>query len=131
MPVSRIENFSRTLASVSACAETCTVTLPRSVNFTALPARLISTWRRWCGSPRTAGGTSRHDRDHELDALGRGLRGDDAAGAVDQRMQVEVGLLERELAGLDLGEVEHVLDQAEHHARGAAQRLQHVGLLAR
>ena len=34
------------------------MTLPASVNLTALPARLISTWRRWCGSPRTAGGTS-------------------------------------------------------------------------
>ena len=58
MPVSRIENLSRTFDSVSACTETCTVTLPASVNLTALPARLINTWRRWCGSPRTAGGTS-------------------------------------------------------------------------
>jgi hypothetical protein len=46
MPVSRIENLRRTAASVSAAAETCTVTLPRSVNLTALPARLMSVWRR-------------------------------------------------------------------------------------
>ena len=46
MPVSRMENLRRTALAVSACAETCTVTLPRSVNFTALPARLIRIWRR-------------------------------------------------------------------------------------
>jgi hypothetical protein len=44
---------------------------------------------------------------------------------------IEVGALEHQLARLDLGEVEHLLDQPHHHARGAAQRLQHVGLLAR
>src|SRR6266480_509653 len=46
IPVSRTENLRRTLDSVSLCADTCTVTLPRSVNFTALPARLIRTCRR-------------------------------------------------------------------------------------
>ena len=33
-------------------------TEPSSVNLTALPARLISTWRRWPASPRSASGTS-------------------------------------------------------------------------
>ena len=60
----------------------------------------------------------------------RGLRRHDAAGAVHEGMQIELGSLQHHLAGLDLREVEHVLDQAQHHARGAAQRLQHVGLLA-
>ena len=46
MPVSRTENLRRTRLSVSPCEVTCTVTLPRSVNFTALPARLMITWRR-------------------------------------------------------------------------------------
>ncbi len=46
IPVSRIENFSRAPVSDSDCADTCTVTLPRSVNFTALPARLMRIWRR-------------------------------------------------------------------------------------
>ena len=45
-------------------------------------------------------------------------------------MQIEIGLLERKLARLDLREVEHVVHLGEHQARGAAQRLQHVGLLA-
>ena len=97
MPVSRIENLSRTLFSVSEWAETCTVTLPRSVNLTALPARLMTIWRRWCGSPRTAGGTSGMiETTNSMPLRGR-LRGDDAAGAVDERVQVEVGLLERSL----------------------------------
>ena len=57
MPVSRTENLTRASASLSSSTDTCTVTLPRSVNLTALPARLIRIWRRWCGSPLTAGGT--------------------------------------------------------------------------
>jgi hypothetical protein len=39
-----------------------------------------------------------HDRDHELDALRGGLRRNDAASAVDERVQVEVGLLDHHLA---------------------------------
>ena len=51
----------------------------------------------------------RHDRDDELDGLGGGLSGDDATGAVDECMQVEIRLLEHHLARLDLREVEHVV----------------------
>ena len=82
------------------------------------------------GVAQQCGRDFRHDRHHELHALGRGLRGNDARRAVDQSMQVEGGAFEVQLAGLDLGEVEHLLYEAEHHLGGAAQRLQHVGLLA-
>ena len=71
-----------------------------------------------------------HDRDHELHVLRRGLSGDNAASAVDERMQVEVGPVERQLACLDLGKIEDILDEAEHQFPRPAQRLQHVGLLA-
>ena len=53
MPVSRTSKRSRCWAAVSRRRLALTVTLPRSVNFTALLIRLLSTWRRRTGSPRT------------------------------------------------------------------------------
>ena len=70
-----------------------------------------------------------HDRHHELDLFRRRLRRDDPGGAVHQGVQIEIGLLEGQLARFDLREVEHILDQPQHHPRCAAQCLQHVGLL--
>ena len=106
------------------------MTLPRSVNLTALPARLISTWRRWCGSPRTAGGTSGMIETTNSTPFAAACAATMRQVLLTSACRSKSVLLEHQLAGLDLGEVEHVLDQAEHHARGAAQRLQHVGLLA-
>ena len=51
------------------CARTRTMTSPRSVNLMALPTRLISTWRRRIGSPRTAAGTDGLDHAAELEPL--------------------------------------------------------------
>ena len=59
----------------------------------------------------------RHEGHHELHALGCSLGSQNAAGAVEERVQVEISLLQRNLAGLDLREVENVFDEAQHHAR--------------
>ena len=53
MPVSRTSKRSRCCAAVSPSRRTTSVTEPRSVNLMALPTRLVSTWRRRTGSPRT------------------------------------------------------------------------------
>src|SRR5947207_1892006 len=126
----RIENLRRSAGGGSSSAETRPWFLPCPLYLSSLSAWLIGSWCRDGGWSHAVGGTPGRRGNNEVEALGRGLRGKDAAGAVDQGMQVEVGLLERDFAGLDLGEIQHVFDQPQHHARGAAQRLQHVGLLA-
>ena len=67
-----------------------TTTSPASVNFTALPARLSSTWRMRAGSPRSAGGQIRRAVGEELEVLGAGRLADDLGDALDERDEVEV-----------------------------------------
>ena len=57
MPVSRTSNRSWCWALVSPIRRTVIAMLPRSVNFTALLIRLLSTWRRRTESPRTGSRT--------------------------------------------------------------------------
>ncbi len=85
---------------------------PSCVNFTALPKRLSTTWRRRTGSARTMTGTSGFDGDDELNALGRGLQRGGGHGLVQQVNQVELDVLELQPIGLDLGQVQHAVDQA-------------------
>ena len=51
------------------------------------------------------------DVDHELDAFNRRLQRGRGGGVVDHIAQVEVDLLELDAVGLDLREIEHVVDQ--------------------
>ena len=55
MPVSRTSKRSRTDPAGAGSRATVTATRPCSVNLSALPTRLSSTWRRRVGSPWTAG----------------------------------------------------------------------------
>ena len=92
------------------------VTPPASVNLTPLPARLRSTWRSRARSTSTAGrrGPSRGN----VDALGVGAGGEQLGDLLQQRL--ELGRLgpEIEAAGLDLGKVEHVVDQRQQRLAG-------------
>ena len=53
IPVSRTTNRNRPFGS----RDTSTSTVPAGVNFSALPIRFVSTWRRRAGSPQTQSGT--------------------------------------------------------------------------
>jgi hypothetical protein len=84
--------------------------LARSVNFTAFEPRLVITWASRVGSPAAP----RHVRvagDDQLEALGPGRLGEHVA-TWSRPTDLEVEPLELELAGLDLGEVEDVVDDA-------------------
>ncbi len=63
---------------------------------------------------------------HQLQPLGVGTFGDQVREVVQQRGNGEVDLLERELVGLDLGEVQDVVDDAQQVARGLLDLLQVV-----
>ena len=58
MPESRTSKRSSCWVLFSPLRVTTTVTVPRSVNLSALLIRLVSTWRRRTGSPRTASRTA-------------------------------------------------------------------------
>ena len=58
MPVSVTANRSRAVSSCASTSPARTTTSPRSVNFRALPTRLVRIWRSRPGSPATQGGTS-------------------------------------------------------------------------
>ena len=69
------------------------------------------------------------DADREADApLPRRL-GEEGRGLVDDPADLEVHLLQLELAGLDLGEVEDVVDDAEQRAPGALDALGEAALV--
>ena len=105
-----------------------TVMLPRSVNLTALPSRLSRIWRSLSWSVIELGQVGR-DRpwraappvlDHRLDR---------AQALVDQRLERERGRPHLDPPGLDLGQVEHGVDQRQQML-GADQDLAEVVVLA-
>jgi hypothetical protein len=57
------------------------------------------------------------------------LRNEDGAGGRQLQMEIEFGLLARDLPGLYLGEVEQVVDQPEQRAARCGDRPHHVLLL--
>ena len=87
-------------------------TSPVSVNLMALPTRLSSTCVSRCSSPRPCGrplATSVLQRQ----LLGRGERLGGHPHGLDHAAQRILGQVQLELAGLDLGDVEHGVDQPE------------------
>ena len=99
-------------------------TAPVSLNLMALPTRLSTT----CVSRRSSPwpfGMSGWRLDLEAELLVVGERLDRAEHVVEHVLHRIVGERERELAGLDLGEVEHVVDQAEQVAAVALDALEH------
>jgi hypothetical protein len=101
------------------------VTVPLGVNLKALPTRLISTWRRRVGSPTTKRGRSVVEVDRKADAVRAGLFREQPDHVADGRIEREVDVLDGELAGLDLREVEQVVDDRQQRLgiRLAAQDL--------
>ena len=65
----------------------------------------------------------------EVETLGLRLLGQQFDRAFDGRLQIEVEFLEVQLAGLDLGEVEDVVDDGQQRVAAAADRLDVLALL--
>jgi len=83
---------------------------------------------------RIAADRGGHVRRHvigQLEALLMGARRQRAHGLVQGVAQVEVDRLDVELAGLDLGEVQDVIDQCLQRVRGDLHRVQAFSLLGR
>ena len=66
----------------------------------------------------------------ELDTLRRGALGEDFGNAVDQLVEIEVHRLDAQLPGLDLGEIENVVDQREQRVGAGADGGRVFALLA-
>ena len=88
-----------------------TRTSPASVNLMALPTRLSSTWVRRCSSPRPIG-RRLGNLGLERELLGLRQRLGCRPHCLDHALDRILGEVQAELAGLDLGDVEHGVDQA-------------------
>ena len=101
-------------------------TSPRSVNFTALPSEVRHDLAeaRWIAA-QYRGHVVVNDAD-QLDTFCVRLLTEERGDFLGQRTQLHVDRLQRQLAGIDLREVQHVVDEAEQRVRGAARRLQHA-----
>ena len=99
---------------------------PSSVNLMALPTRLSSTWRSRPASPTRASGTSGCTWQISSSPFLWARTARARRVSPDRRPQGEVGRVQLELAGLDLGEVEHVVDDAE---QGVGRRLDRLQVL--
>ena len=84
----------------------------------ALPSRLNRICRTRVGSPTSASLEPGCDRGVERKSLGGRLRPERVDRAGDQPGQRECGVLQLQPAGLDLGEVEQVVDDAQQRLRG-------------
>ncbi len=71
-----------------------------------------------------------HDGDVHPQPFHLRLGPEDAHRRVDEGVQIERDALDLQLARLDLGEVEHVVDQLQQHLRCARQRVEQVALIA-
>src|SRR6516164_4633116 len=103
-PVSRTDTWNEPL-----CASALMATSPASVNLMALPTRLIRTCVKRRPSPWPGGSSgpiSTLNTSFLSDASGSNVLRTVWANAV-------VGEFEHQLAGLDLGQIEHVIDQTE------------------
>ena len=129
IPVSRTSKRNCARASGNATADTETTTSPASVNLMAFPMRFVRTWRIRTGSPRTNSGTSDATCADKFQLLFSGAHGKEADRAVDQAMHVEGDLLQLDVRGLDLGEVEHIVQDREQGFGGDPHRIEIAALL--
>ena len=93
-------------------------TSPCSVNFTAFEPRLVSTCASRVGSPASTSGTSGSQDTISSRPLARAGSASMLGDLVEDRPDLEVEPLELELARLDLGEVEDVVDDGEQRPAG-------------
>ena len=117
IPVSVTLHRSRTRSRVADAIDTAIETRPSSVNLTALPARLSSTWRRRPPSASTRAGHVGPTAAVHLQPLLRGHRPQQADDVVHQGADVDPLRHEIELARLDLREVEDVVDDRQQRLR--------------
>ena len=112
MPVSVTAKRSRTASGAAGSAlDRARRPRPRSVNLTALPTRLSSTWRSRPGRRARAAGTSGSTRQASSSPLACAPLGQQLARRPRPRSRRSKSIaLELELAGLDLREVEDVVD---------------------
>ena len=97
------------------------------MNFTALPSRLTRIWRTRCRSSMTSVGEPASIQSNRI-LLGRQravLRDD----GLDELARVERLRVEGQLAGLDLGQVEDLVDQSEQVAAAALDPAERRALL--
>ena len=118
------------LPSRSATSRAETTTSPSCVNLTALPTRLVSTCRRRVGSPRTCVGHRGRDVGDQLDLVLARPGPQQAGRGLDQPRQVERDDLEPQAVGLDLGEVEDVVQQREQRLARRLDQVERAPLLA-
>ena len=127
-PVSRTANRTR-CPSPSAVAEAVTTTSPSSVNLTAFESRLTRTCRTRVTSPSTVSGTESSTKYARSTPLLARAGGEQVDGVLDGAPDVERGGLEVDLAGLDLGEVQDVVDERQERVARGPDRLDEVPLL--
>ena len=68
------------------------------------------------------------DHRAELDSLRRRALGEDVGDSVDELVEIEIRRLDRELAGLDLRQIENVVHERQHRLGAAANRERDVPL---
>src|SRR5262249_42794935 len=118
-PVSRTDTKNEPLLASALMA-----TSPASVNLMALPTRLISTWVKRRSSPRP-GGSSEAISTLKRELFVRRQRLKRAADGLSNVLNAVVGEFEFQLTSLDLGEVEHVIDEPKQVLAIALQSLEH------
>ena len=100
------------------------------MNLIALPTRLSSTWARRRSSPRPSG-RPWAILVRQREALLRRQRLDRDVDALDQIGERIIRQRQRELAGFDLRQIEHVVDQAEQMLAVGLHALEHAAHLLR
>ena len=130
MPVSRTSTWTvqRPLTPGRGAPVTDSSTSPRSVNFTAFDRRFRTTWRSRPSSPTTSRQVG-VDRVGELEAGGGGRRGEHVQGALDAPGERERLMIELDAPGLDLREVEDVVDDRQQGVARGPDGLRVVALL--
>ena len=131
MPVSVTAKRRRTSPSGagSPAVSTSTTTSPRSVNLMALPTRLRSTWRSRPASPISASGTPGRCWQTSSSPFLCGAHGQRAQGGAQHGDEREIGRVQLQAAGLDLGEVQDVVDDPEEGVRRRLDRRQVLPLV--
>ena len=138
MPVSVTSNASTPSATVSAGVvkrssarrRMASVTSPDEVNLTAFDSRLRSTCCSRCWSETSVRGTSSEHPDREPQVLLGGERAERRLDVLDDPGHGDVGGVDVHLAGLDLGQVEDVVDQLQQVRAGAVDGLRELHLPA-
>ena len=102
------------------------VHLPRSVNFSALPTRFMTTSRSRTRSPTRTPSSLLLERQVEAFAPGHGEQGGDHLGGDFRGPERALG--QRDRGGLGLGQVEHVVEQHEEGLTRAAGQRDELGL---